>query len=118
MRSADHRGVHMLLLLVAAAAPVTYSAWDPGSVRQRRLSICYDLPGMSNPSLTRRRGYDWRACFISLAVAFAIAIPVGLITARLAQSGALMVAAITTVATITSRLVYTRVARRGFRADL
>ena len=73
---------------------------------------------MSNPSLAPSRGYDWRACFISLAVAFAVAVPVGLITARFTQSGGLMVAAITTVATIAIRLVYPRVARRGFRADV
>ena len=72
---------------------------------------------MSNPALARGRGYDWRACFISLAAAFAIAVPVGLITASLTQSGGLMVAAITTVATIATRLVYPRVARPNFRAD-
>ena len=73
---------------------------------------------MSKPSLAPRRGYDWRACLISLAVAFAVAIPVGLITMGLTQSGGLMVAAFTTIATITSGAVYRPVARRGSRADI
>jgi hypothetical protein len=54
----------------------------------------------------------------SLAVAFAVTVPVGLITMGLTQSGGLMLAAITTIATITSGAVCRRVARRRCRAEI
>ena len=92
-----------------------------GQGRHVEVSTSRIIASMPEPLLhpanepTARRGYDWFACLASLVVAFAAAIPAGLLVSRLTNSGGLMVATITIVGTVASRAVYPRVARRGAR---
>jgi hypothetical protein len=69
-------------------------------------------PHMHKPT---RPGYDWTACLIAIVAAFAVAIPLGLLTYRLTGSGGLMSAVFPIVGIAVSRVVYARVARRGAR---
>ena len=63
-----------------------------------------------------QRSYDWRACLIALAAAFAVAIPAGLLAFRMTGSGGLMVAVLTLSGTGVSQVVYRRISRQGGRA--
>ena len=62
-----------------------------------------------------RPQYDWTACFVALVAAFAVAIPLGLLTYRLTGSGGLMSAVFPIVGVAVSSIVYARMARRGAR---
>ena len=62
-----------------------------------------------------RPGYDWAACLVALVAAFAVALPLGLLTYRLTGSGGLMSTAITFLGFAVSRIVYARMAQRGAR---
>ena len=62
-----------------------------------------------------RQRYDWTACLISLAVAFAVAVPAGLAVTRIIGSTMLLTVVVTLVGTGVSRWTYARIARRGSR---
>ena len=62
---------------------------------------------------SRKPGYDWTACLLSLVAAFAVAIPLGLLAYRLTNSAGLMTSVFTLAGMGVSTLVYRRVARPG-----
>ena len=64
---------------------------------------------------SRKPRFDWKACGICLVAAFAVAIPAGLVVARLTGSAMLLTAVVTVVGTGVSRWVYSRVAKPGSR---
>lgn len=62
-----------------------------------------------------RRRYDWKACAISLAAGFAVAVPAGLLVTRIIGSTMFLVVIVTLVGTGRSRWTYARVAKPGSR---
>ena len=67
------------------------------------------------PTTGARRRYDWKACAIALAAAFAVAVPAGLVVTRIIGSTVFLVVVVTLVGTGVSRWTYARVAKRGSR---
>ena len=72
------------------------------------------IPRMSTRTPARKQ-YDWRACAISLVVAFAVAVPAGLAVTRIVGSTMFLVVVVTLVGTGVSRWTYAQVAKRGSR---
>ena len=62
-----------------------------------------------------RKRYDWKACAIALAAAFAAAVPAGLIVTRIVGSAMFLTVVVTLVGTAVSRWTYARVAKSGAR---
>jgi uncharacterized membrane protein YeaQ/YmgE (transglycosylase-associated protein family) len=67
---------------------------------------------MSNQA--NRQGYDWPACLLSVVVGLIVAIPAGLLAARIGGT-LLLTAVVTVVGTSVSRWTYSRLAKRGSR---
>lgn len=65
--------------------------------------------------MRRVKGYDWTACLIGLALGFALAVPAGLLVARMTGSTMLLVAVVTLIGTGVSRWTYARMAKPGSR---
>jgi hypothetical protein len=62
-----------------------------------------------------RPGYDWRACFIAIAVGLSVATAAVLLVTRLVDSALLLTAVVTVTGTSVSTWIYGRVPRKGAR---
>lgn len=68
------------------------------------------------PSTAKTRlRYDWSACLVAVTVGLAVAVPAGLLVARIVSSTLLLTAVVTVVGTGVSRWTYARVAKPGSR---